>query len=60
MNSSIIPVVILGRDRTMMTIENIKAVLRHVKYPSIRIIVGSDMSAPGHVQAIRHFLSTAA
>lgn len=59
MKYDIISIIILGRDRTMMTIENAKAVLKYVKYPKTRIIIGSDMSAPGHVQALRYFLDSA-
>ena len=53
-----ISVVIVGRDRTLMTIECIKNIIQHLKDVKVNIIVGSDRSSNGHVQAIKYFLST--
>ena len=53
-----ISVIVVGHNRTLMTIECIKSVLQHLKHPDFDIIVGSDRSDNGHVQAIDTYLKT--
>jgi hypothetical protein len=53
-----ITVVVIGKNRTLMTIECIKNIMQHLKGAEFNIIVGSDRSEPGHVQAVNYYLST--
>ena len=49
---NILPIVILGHNRTMMTIENIKCMMAYIKPIdgcSLHFIIGSDRSEDGHV-----------
>lgn len=51
-------VVIVGKNRTLMTIECIKSIKQHFKCKDYMIIVGSDRSDHGHVQALNYYMNT--
>ena len=53
-----ITVVVIGKNRTLMTIECIKSIKQHLKVSEFNIVVGSDRSEPGHIQAIDFYLKT--
>ena len=53
-----ITVVVIGKNRTLMTIECIKNIMQHLKGAEFNIIVGSDRSESGHIQAVNYYLST--
>lgn len=52
-----IPIVIAGKDRTLMTIEVVKNFIDHVKDKNLKFIVVSDRSVDGHVEYIDSKLS---
>ena len=57
MNGHVV-IIIAGKNRTLMTIENIRCVMKHLKYDDYEFIIGSDISEPGHIEALSYFLLT--
>lgn len=57
-NKRHVAVIVAGRNRTIMTIENIRCVMKHLICNDYEFIIGSDRSGPGHEEALSTFLET--
>ena len=51
-------IVIVGKNRTRMTIKNIESLHKHIKHNRLKYFIGSDRSDVGHVECIEQCLKS--